>query len=192
MSPASGMSEDERRELIARQRNALYGDGNPSSTMYSDTAAQMDDNKRSVSGSQTATASQASMQVNDAVSAQSKAEPSNNGDNLQRTSGSSSGDSPPGDSILRKGSVAPIGTRPPVGAPLQAQNPVLAKQRSVTPGSLAYGYSSIDDGQVHKNGSTNGSNIPAPSDGGLSGWNNKNGAIWGSKSSSNAQASVWG
>ncbi|PBP16633.1 hypothetical protein BUE80_DR012629 [Diplocarpon rosae] len=27
MSPSSGMSEDERRELIARQRNALYGEG---------------------------------------------------------------------------------------------------------------------------------------------------------------------
>jgi len=27
MSPGSGMSEDERRELIARQRNALYGEG---------------------------------------------------------------------------------------------------------------------------------------------------------------------
>lgn len=27
MSPASGMSEEERRELIARQRNALYGEG---------------------------------------------------------------------------------------------------------------------------------------------------------------------
>ena len=27
MSPGSGMSEEERRELIARQRNALYGEG---------------------------------------------------------------------------------------------------------------------------------------------------------------------
>ncbi|EKD12515.1 uncharacterized protein L3040_008160 [Drepanopeziza brunnea f. sp. 'multigermtubi'] len=27
LSPSSGMSEDERRELIARQRNALYGEG---------------------------------------------------------------------------------------------------------------------------------------------------------------------
>lgn len=48
MSPGSGMSEEERRELIARQRSALYGEGSP----YPDSAGFVDENGNSRSTAQ--------------------------------------------------------------------------------------------------------------------------------------------
>lgn len=203
MSPASGMSEDERRDLIARQRNALYGEGG---NAFSENAK--DESKRPGSGGLSANSPQAAGPANDGASTQPKQERSSSNElptstttptfghlDNQRTSASSPGDSPPNDSNLRKGSVAPIGTRPSGGATAQTTNPVLTKQRSVTPSPLAYGYSSVDDAHNNKpsnNGSNSGSASATPEGGLGAGWNNKNGGIWGAKNPSSAQASVWG
>ena len=212
------MSEEERRELIARQRSALYGEG-----PYSDSGAFSEENGTPRPGTQgsnpTATRqspigfagsnggvengneqSQAQPQQQRSR-ANSTSSPSSNQannfsvfDNAQqssRTSTSSPGGSPPRQGKAGTGpSVAPIGTRP-----AQATNPAL-KQRSTTPlpSPLSYGFAANEENGNKSNGdrATSAASNPtaAPQESSNLGWGSKSG-VWG-KNSLGVQASVWG
>lgn len=230
MSPGSGMSEEERRDLIASQRDRLYGQG-----AFTDAAA-FDENgtprpTTQSSGSQSATAmrghsplafdhfnAQASQEQSAGQEPQSATQapgqqrsranstssPSSNppsgfslfestAQQSSRTSTSSPGGSPPrqGKAPTSSG-VAPIGTRP-----AQAQNPVLAKQRSTTPlpSPLSYGFAANSEETEQKDGNraTSAASNPPQNQSGQDvglGWGSK-GGVWG-KNSLGVQASVWG
>lgn len=196
MSPAgSGMSEDERRELIARQRSALYEghalseNGTPiDSTMgrgASPRAAQPASTPSQVDGKDGASSpsNQASSSGIFETAQQSS-----------RTSAASpTGGSPPRSGKPGSGNVAPIGTRP-----AQAANTALNKQRSTTPlpSPLSFGYSSEEAAKTGNNADRSSSVASNPSTtpevGGLSAsWGAKSG-VWGGKNSLGMPASVWG
>src|SRR5580700_8258945 len=145
MSPGSGMSEEERRELIARQRSALYGEG-----PYPENGGYTDENGTPRPGTQgsnptaprhsplgfagqngpteNGTEQSQSQPQQQRSRANSTSSPSSNQANFSlfenaqqssRTSTSSPGGSPPRQGKAATGSsVAPIGTRP-----TQAANP---------------------------------------------------------------------
>lgn len=211
MSPASGMSEEERRELIARQRNALYGEGAP----YPENTA-FDENgtprpATQGSGSQSATGirghsplafdNQAPTEPQSAVQApgqqrsraNSTSSPSSNptssfslfesaAQQSSRTSTSSPGGSPPRQGKGPTSSgVAPIGTRPSGQAP----NPALNK-RSTTPlpSPLSYGFAASNNEEAQ--GEKDGRTASAASNPNAQGQQQDVGLGWGSKSA------VWG
>lgn len=219
MSPGSGMSEEERRELIARQRNALYGEG---PTFTDDNGTPRPGTQSSIRGQSPLAFQQSSEQPgNDQAQsagqpqgqqrsrANSTSSPASNPNNSfsvfdnvaqqsSRTSTSSPGGSPPrqgGKSGAGSG-VAPIGTRPSISGPSQAVNPALNK-RSTTPlpSPLSFGFAASEDnanGGSSNNGiATSGASNPssAAQDSSV-GWGSKSG-VWG-KSSLGVQASVWG
>jgi hypothetical protein len=195
------MSEEERRELIARQRNALYGEG----AAFSDNGFDENGTPRPAtqgsgrgqsplaSGQQTSTSESAPPQSRsraNSTSSPASNPPANfsafdNAQQSSRTSTSSPGGSPP-----RNGkpaaSVAPIGTRPAA----QAANPALNK-RSTTPlpSPLSYGFAANEEGSGDRTASA-ASNPSSTPEVGLGGWGSK-GGVWG-KNSLGVQASVWG
>jgi hypothetical protein len=214
------MSEEERRELIARQRSALYGEGpypetsgfadengtrpgtqgsNPSATRHSPLGLTGPNGpaENGTEQSQTQPQQQRSR-------ANSTSSPSSNAANFSlfenaqqssRTSTSSPGGSPPRQGKAATGSsVAPIGTRP-----TQAANPALNK-RSTTPlpSPLSYGFAATEEnGNNTINNNTNGDRTTSaasnPSGAAQDvglGWGSKSG-VWG-KNSLGVQASVWG
>merc|ERR1712000_265725 len=195
------MSEDERRELIARQRNALYGEG----AAYNENGG-FDENGTPRPGTQGSGPQSAvgQGQGQQRSRANSTSSPSSNptssfslfesaAQQSSRISTSSPGESPPrqGKGPTSSG-VAPIGTRPSGQAP----NPALNK-RSTTPlpSPLSYGFAaSNEDNQGEKEGRTasaaSNSNSQNQQDVGL-GWGSKSG-VWGKNSSLGVQASVWG
>jgi hypothetical protein len=220
MSPGSGMSEEERRELIARQRSALYGEG-----PYPENGGFTDENGTPRPGTQgsnpTATrhsplgfAGQNGPVENGAEQSQSQPQqqrsranstssPSSNPANFSlfenaqqssRTSTSSPGGSPPRQGKAATGSsVAPIGTRP-----TQAANPALNK-RSTTPlpSPLSYGFAATEEnGNNTNNNNANGDRTTSAASNPTAaqdvglGWGSKSG-VWG-KNSLGVQASVWG
>ena len=175
MSPGSGMSEEERRELIARQRNALYGEG----ASFSENGG-FDENgtPRPGSGSQSAgirghsplafgsqgeNASQPPAEPQSATSqapgqqrsrANSTSSPSSNPTSsfslfesaAQQSSRTST--SSPGGSPPRQGKAPTSSGVAPIGTRPsgQAQNPALNK-RSTTPlpSPLSYGFAANND-----------------------------------------------
>lgn len=202
------MSEDERRELIARQRSALY-EGHA----FSENGTPLDESSHSapqVSGrgpSPLVGPPSSAPDVGQAEGADSTSSPSSNqagnfslfetAQQSSRTSASSpTGGSPPRQGKPSAGNVAPIGTRP-----AQATNSALNKQRATTPlpSPLSYGYSSEEAAKNNGGGnnvdrSTSASSNPSttPEVGGLSAsWGTKSG-VWGGKNSLGMQASVWG
>ncbi|KAJ1336017.1 hypothetical protein MN608_02765 [Microdochium nivale] len=209
------MSEDDRRDLIARQRSALYGEGafvdehgtsrpagpglssgpsshrGPSPLAYDYTQGNASASADSGSHRHTRAASNASPQ-----STTLGAFDGASGQQASRTTNSSpTGGSPPhhggppGKANQSSNTVAPIGTRPSGGS--QASNPALGK-RSTTPlpSPLSQGYSA---GDVE---SKDGAKVGAPKSqsgagaDGYNGWGNRSG--WGNKSNLGVQASVWG
>jgi hypothetical protein len=209
------MSEDERRELIARQRSALYGEN-----VYADNGGFTDENGAPRPGTQgsnpTATRhsplgfaakneaegseqSQGQPQQQrsraNSTSSPSSTNPANfalfeNAQQSSRTSTSSPGGSPPRQGKAATGSsVAPIGTRP-----AQAANPALNK-RSTTPlpSPLSYGFAANEENGNNANGdraTSAASNPSAAAQDAPLGWGSKSG-VWG-KNSLGVQASVWG
>lgn len=213
------MSEEDRRELIARQHRALYGDN--SSLYNTDGSLQ----RRGSQDVRVATGGRgASPMAFDSFSAQgqagegavqmpprdrqgSTASPAGNATAQQtfamlndaqqssRTSNSSQGGSPPlgqGPKGMM-GGVAPIGTRP-----IQA-GPGMNKRSTtpLTPSSLSYGFTNESQGagaQMKDERSASVVSNPNLADKGISGlgggWGG-NGGAWG-KNTLGAQASVWG
>ncbi|KAI0018131.1 hypothetical protein F4780DRAFT_781692 [Xylariomycetidae sp. FL0641] len=218
LSPG-GVSDGDRRDLIARQRSALYGDegnyeagaGRPGVPGVS--AAQRGpspltyqygrpDVPNAGEGMAQPGEGMVPSRTNSNASPQSNPQ-SNMGvfenainQQVSRTSNSSpTGGSPPGAGLPKTGgsAVAPIGTRP--SAVSQAPNPALGK-RSTTPlpSPLSHGYSVSGSGEGHVQGVTSSgapSNPPSAAADGYNGWGGRSG-VWGNKSSLGVQASVWG
>ncbi|KAK3111497.1 hypothetical protein LTR53_013197 [Teratosphaeriaceae sp. CCFEE 6253] len=213
MSPAA-MNEEDRRELIARQHRALYGDN---SNIYAGEAGSRPQSQDAhVSGPgrgpsplafdpysvQAQTGADASVQMPPRDRAESTASPASNApaqqsfgllnEQASRTSTSSPGGSPPlsqGQKSTAAG-VVPIGTRP-TQAPGSAAGGLNKRSTTpLTPSSLSYGYSSADKDER----STSAASNPPLEKGvsGLGGWGG-NSAVWGSgKSTLAVQPSVWG
>ncbi|KAI1114710.1 hypothetical protein F5Y14DRAFT_160575 [Nemania sp. NC0429] len=213
LSPGS-LSEDERRDLIQRQRNALYGDGH-----YDDTGAS----RAGVPGLSTTSSqrgpsplafdygrpvpgvaegvsqpgdSQGLSRANSNASPQSN--PPTNIGNVRTSNSSPTGGSPPGSGgpsrLVQSGSVvAPIGTRPSISS--QASNPALTKSSTTPlPSPLSHGISASGNNDENNHGvptsAAPGNPSSATADG-YNGWGNRSG-VWGNKSSLGVQASVWG
>ncbi|KAG9244981.1 hypothetical protein BJ878DRAFT_479661 [Calycina marina] len=213
MSPGSGMGEEERRDLIARQRSALYGEESfdengtprPGSGAQSATGIRGHSplafeqfNAQAQHEQQQAQESQSSTQGPQRSRANSTSSPSSNPNSSfglfeaqqqsSRTSTSSPGGSPRQGKVSINTGVAPIGTRPNV-----AVNPVLNKQRSTTPlpSPLSYGYGANGVPSEHKDSrTTSAASNPNAQDNIRGGWANK-GGVWGNKPLG-VQASVWG
>ncbi|KAH9845042.1 Protein transport protein Sec61 subunit beta [Teratosphaeria destructans] len=220
MSPNT-MSEDDRRDLIARQHRALYGEG---SNIYStgdggSARAQSQDvrpvgSQRGTSplafdpyGTQAQGGAEASVQMPPRDRQGSTASPAgatqaqqqfsllNEQQSNRRTSNSSPGGSPPlsGGSKVSGAGVAPIGTRP-----VQASGPVGLNKRSttpLTPSSLSYGFSSSDaqnSGVKTDDRSTSSASNP-PLEKGVSGLGGwgGNSGVWGGGKNLAVQPSVW-
>jgi hypothetical protein len=216
------MNEEERRELIARQRSALYGEGpypenggftdesgtprpgtqgsNPTATRHSPLgfAGQNGPAENGTEQSQSQPQQQRSR-------ANSTSSPSSNQANFSlfenaqqssRTSTSSPGGSPPRQGKAATGSsVAPIGTRP-----TQAANPALNK-RSTTPlpSPLSYGFAATEENGINtNNNNANGDRTTSTASNPSTAAQDVGLGGWGSKSgvwgknSLGVQASVWG
>ncbi|KAI1824368.1 hypothetical protein F4861DRAFT_531013 [Xylaria intraflava] len=212
LSPGS-LSEDERRELIQRQRSALYGDGHyddagtsrQSVTGLSTTSSQRGPSPLAFDYGRPAPVAEGASQPSDPqvlsransnTSPQSNA-PTNVG--AIRTSNSSpTGGSPPrGNVSSRPGQsgslVAPIGTRPSISS--QGSNTGLTKLSTTPlPSPLSHGISAPgngdEDNQVPSASGAPGNPASAAVDG-YNGWGGRSG-VWNNKSSLSVQASVWG
>jgi hypothetical protein len=221
MSPGSGMSEEERRELISRQRSALYGEG-----PYPENGGFTDENGAARPGTQgsnptanrhsplgftgpsgsteNGTEQSQSQPQQQRSRANSTSSPSSNPANFSlfenaqqssRTSTSSPGGSPPRQGKATTGSsVAPIGTRP-----TQAANPALNK-RSTTPlpSPLSYGFAATEEnGNKTNNNNASGDRATSAASNPPSAAQDtglgwgSKGGVWG-KNSLGVQASVWG
>lgn len=220
MSPGSGMSEDERRDLIARQRSALYGEGpfpegftdengtprpgtqasNPISAGARHSPLAFGDHfgaGQNSSGDNGASGEQSSQpQGQQRSRANSTSSPSSNPanfslfDNAQQSSRTST--SSPGGSPPRQGKAA-AGSVAPIGTrPAQATNPALNK-RSTTPlpSPLSYGFAANEEKNNNADRTTSAASNPSNAAPESGlGWGSKSG-VWG-KNPLTAQASVWG
>ncbi|KAF2768040.1 hypothetical protein EJ03DRAFT_352484 [Teratosphaeria nubilosa] len=220
MSPNT-MSEDDRRDLIARQHRALYGEGsNIYSTGDSGPARAQSQDVRSVGsqrgtsplafdpyGTQAQGGAEGSVQMPPRDRQGSTASPAGatqaqqqfnllNEQPSNRTSNSSPGGSPPlsGGSKVSSAGVAPIGTRP-----VQASGSAGLNKRSttpLTPSSLSYGFSSSDAQnkgvKTDDRSTSSASNAPLEKGvSGLGGWGVSSG-VWGGGKNLAVQPSVWG
>lgn len=204
------MSEDDRRELIARQHRALYGDNASLYNQDGSRATSQSGDARNPSagrgpsplafdtyGVNAQSGAEGVVQMPPRDRAENAASPAstpsaqqppfnllNDGQAASRTSNSSPGASPPltGSQKNSLGGVAPIGTRP-TQAPGAA--PGLSKRSTtpLTPSSLSYGFSAEQSANLQKDErSTSAASNPALADkGGVPGLGN-----WGSNSG------VWG
>ena len=216
------MSEEDRRELIARQHRALYGDNSQIYTGEGPAPRSQSQDVRVPSsgrgasplafdpyGTQAQSGVEGGVQMPPRDRAESVASPASNAPVQQsfgllgdaqntRTSTSSPGASPP----LSQGpkgpssGVAPIGTRP-----LQtstAQGGMTKRSTTpLTPSSLSYGFTNGDGVNVPKEerSTSAASNAPLGEKGvsGLGGWSSNSAVGWGSSKNTLAvQPSVWG
>ncbi|ETS74094.1 hypothetical protein PFICI_13960 [Pestalotiopsis fici W106-1] len=206
------LSEDDRRDLITRQRNALYGEGPYENGGYVDETGAP---RPGVPGLSTGPSSHrgpsplaydysrggpdARRESAGSRNASPQSNPSNNKGpfdsaihhQANRTSNSSPGGSPPRQGAPgQPGAVAPIGTRPSVSGP---SNPAFNK-RSTTPlpSPLSQGFnasSSIETAGITSSAPSGPSSAAADS---YNGWGSRSG-VWGKQSSGlGVQASVWG
>ena len=216
------MSEDDRRDLIARQHRALYGDA--SAPLYGTEGAGSRPPSQDVrvSGSQrgasplafdpysvqTQTGAEGAVQMPPRERVNSNASPASNSTTQQsfamlndaqqssRTSASSPGGSPPLQQGQSQKGVAPIGTRPTQPPGVATNNLNKRSTTPLTPSSLSYGYTSADANNNKDERSTSSASNPPLADrsvSGLGGWGG-NSAVWGSGKNSTlaVQPSVWG
>ncbi|EME44881.1 hypothetical protein DOTSEDRAFT_70808 [Dothistroma septosporum NZE10] len=218
MSPNT-MSEDDRRDLIARQHRALYGDN---SSLYSaDGSRRGSQDIRAPSGArgpsplaydpfsaQAQSGAEGVVQMPPRDRPENNASPASNAPAQQpsfgllnepqqqsrATSNSSQGGSPP-ISGQQKGSISgvmPIGTRP---AQAPGAAPGLSKRSTtpLTPSSLSFGFNAGDAQNTTKDERSNSAaSNAALGSSGLGNWGS-NSANWGSgKSTLAVQPSVWG
>lgn len=215
------MSEDDRRELIARQHRALYGD---TSSLYGsenpNSRPQSQDVRVSNSGRgpsplafdpygvQTSSGGESAVQMPPRDHGNSTTSPASNPTTQQsyslmgnaqqssRTSNSSPNESPPPGQGTKNNTsgVAPIGTRP-AQAPTSAGSMNQRSTTPLTPSSLGYGFTTADvQGSAKDERSASASSNPPVADNkGVSGLGGAWGSNWGSgKSSLAVQPSVWG
>lgn len=217
LSPGN-MSEDDRRDLIARQRSALYGEGvfvdehgtsRPGGPGYSSGPSSHRGPSPLAYDYSRGAASVADSESHGHNRANSNASPQSNpptnlgvfdggnGPQATRTSNSSpNGGSPPhhsapsGKSNQAGGTVAPIGTRP--SGVSQNSNSAMGK-RSTTPlpSPLSQGYSAGDADSKEGSKAPASANPANAAAEGYNGWGNRAG-VWGNKSNLGVQASVWG
>ncbi|KAH0604763.1 uncharacterized protein H6S33_006431 [Morchella sextelata] len=211
MSP-SAMTEDERRDLIARQHRALYAggpDGHASEDGHLDEntvsrGSNIHSNGPSAPGSnaggtrvQTPATEQGQHAGQSAVASPTRSRTNSAQAQSSRTSASSPGGSPPRaqrapTTPVTSSGVAPIGTRP-----TQGQNPAVQNsKRSTTPlpSPLSYGFAQESDpfNNISKERSS-----PAPSNNSTPNGQGSDGLgwskVWGpSNKSLGTVASVWG
>ncbi|KAK3711248.1 hypothetical protein LTR37_009842 [Vermiconidia calcicola] len=221
MSPNT-MSEEDRRELIARQHRALYGDH---SQLYDSQGSaprpQSQDVRQSSQGRgasplafdpygvQPHPGVEGAVQMPPRDRVNNTASPVSNQTTQQsftlmseaqqssRTSNSSPGASPPPGQNQKGGApgVAPIGTRP-AQAPNSAGGMNKRSTTPLTPSSLSYGFNAeAQNAGSNDARSTSAASNPPPADkavSGLGGWGSNSG-VWGSgKGSLAVQPSVWG
>ncbi|KAI9794136.1 MAG: hypothetical protein M1833_000448 [Piccolia ochrophora] len=219
MSP-SAMNEDDRRELIARQHRALYGNENgnfagdnvtPRPHAQSSGGAPNTSvlSTSEHSGQQASGSGPSPIQPQQRSRANSNSSPSSNPTSFSlfdntaqqssRTSTSSPGGSPPRQPSKAAtnpvgAGVAPIGTRPSQSNQSQGASTALNK-RSTTPlpSPLSYGFASNEESSANERSTSAASNPTASTqDHGVGlGWGSKSG-VWGNKNSLGVQASVWG
>lgn len=219
MSPNTGMSEDERRELIARQHRALYGN---ESTLYTDKNGRTTSQDTRGAGAardgsplafdpygikSPGGTSEAAVQMPPRDQTASARSPANNAsspstnqnssfgkfDSTQpsaRTSSASpSGGSPTGTN--NKNGVAPIGTRP-AGSQIAIQG---LQKRSTTPlpSPLNKGFNVNDQSFANERSTSSASNPQDKNNNNVAlAWGSNSG-VWGNgKTSLGVQASVWG
>ncbi|EMR65539.1 hypothetical protein UCREL1_7482 [Eutypa lata UCREL1] len=221
LSPG-GMSEGDRRDLIARQRSALYGgegqyvDENsaprsgapglpPASSSLRGPSPLAYDYAR---GGAPGAGPQAGEGQSRADNASPQSNPTTNlgafegaiGQQANRTSNSSpTGGSPPRQGLSSEkpaqsgNAVAPIGTRP--SATSQAPNPALNK-RSTTPlpSPLSHGFTASNGGEENAQSNQTSGAPSNPPSAAADGYNGwgNRSGVWGNKSSLGVQASVWG
>ncbi|KAJ5536167.1 hypothetical protein N7513_009353 [Penicillium frequentans] len=208
LSPAA-VSEDSRRDLLARQHRALYGNESPA--FFPLVPCQTTTLARRarlpvLAAADGATGLQSSSRANSTSSPSSAINASFPEQPVPSTSSPSSTDLSSSRQASAKPSAGPIGSRP-VGPQNTAptSNPALNK-RSTTPLSSSLGYG-FTPGEAAANANeratsaapnpavTAAANAPGPKDstgGGVGlGWSNGSG-VWGSKSGLGVQASVWG
>lgn len=211
------MSEEDRRELIARQHRALYGEG---SSLYNADGTRVQSQDRVPSGGRGPSplafdpfSAQAQSGAESAVQMPPRTESTaspvsnptiqqfgllNDAQQSSRTSNSSPGESPPL-TAGPKGSisgVAPIGTRP---AQAPGQAPGLNKRSAtpLTPSSLSYGFNASDGQPAHTSAdqrSTSAASNPSVADRGVSlgNWGSSSGNWGPGKNNVAVQPSVWG
>lgn len=204
------MSEEDRRELIARQHRALYGDN--SSLYNADGSRSQSSDARNPSVGrgpsplafdpygQGQSGADGAVQMPPRDRAESTASPVstqqafghlNESQQSGRTTNSSPGGSPPLAQGQKGGlsGVAPIGTRP-VQVPQSKRSTT-----PLTPSSLSYGFNASDAQNVKDERSASSASNPQLADkgvGGLGSWGSNSG-VWGSSKNTLAvQPSVWG
>ncbi|KIW00631.1 hypothetical protein, variant [Verruconis gallopava] len=221
MSPNTGMSEEERRELIARQHRALYGE---TSNLYESAATKGNGRTNSqdarilTGGARGASplaydpfSAQSSGAVDGAVQMPSRGD----GSGVNANKDGSANNSPAQNQNPTFGSAnqqsdrtsnsSPTGGSPPGGSkagpgaigtrPAVTNAPVQGLQKRSTtplPSPLSYGFSAND--QNNNERSTSASSNPPQEKGNYStaGWGSSSG-VWGNKGSGlGVQASVWG
>ena len=220
-SSPNAMSEEDRREIIARQYRALYGESSAIYPQESATSRPQSQDVRVTSsgrgpsplaydsyGAPQSQGANGSVQMPPRDRGNSTASPISNSTTQQsfqmlndaqqssRTSNSSPGTSPPPGQGSKGGApgVAPIGTRP-AQAPTSAGGVNKRSTTPLTPSSLSYGYSA--EGQTAAPGkddrSTSATSNPPVADKGvaLGGWGSNSG-VWGSGKNLAVQPSVWG
>lgn len=216
MSPGSGMSEDDRRELIARQRNALYGDSpsfgeNENGTPRPNTQGSGTQSATGIRGHSPLAFDHYPTTQAESTSQQAPIEAGHQGQQRSRANSTSSpssnptgsfslfeataqqssrtSTSSPGGSPPRQGKSQGSGVAPIGTRPTQAVNPALNK-RSTTPlpSPLSHGFAAGEENKEHRTSSA-ASNSTEQQNTGL-GWGAKPG-VWGNKSLG-VQASVWG
>lgn len=216
MSPNT-MSEDDRRDLIARQHRALYGDN---SSLYSADGSRRGSQDIRVPsgargpsplaydpfGAQAQSGAEGVVQMPPRDRPETNASPAPNAPAQQSfgllsepqqsraTSNSSQGGSPPigGQQKAGTSGVMPIGTRP---AQVPGAAPGLNKRSTtpLTPSSLSFGFNAGDAQNAPKDErSSSAASNAALGASGLGNWSN-NSANWGSgKNTLAVQPSVWG
>lgn len=218
MSPNT-MSDEDRRELIARQHRALYGDN---SSLYEPGSSSQRPPSQDVRvsssgrgpsplafdpyGVQTQQGAEGSVQMPPRDRGNSTASPVSNqplqqtytllsdAQQSSRTSNSSPGASPPPGQNQKSGApgVAPIGTRP-AQAPNSAGGLNKRSTTPLTPSSLSYGFSAEPQNANNNKDerSTSAASNPPLADKGVSGLGGW-GSNWGSGKNLAVQPSVWG
>lgn len=197
------MSEESRRELIARQHRALWGSESPypgngaEGTGSSARGASPFAAGNDPSASQSTAGGQSPPPANTASSPSSGTQPNSFGliDTTAQKSSQTSTSSPGGDSPSHQNSVkGPIGSgMGPIGSrPAHQQGPNALNKRSTTPlpSPLSYGFAHNEGANNERSNSAASNPSAKESNVGL-GWGSGSG-VWGSKSSLGVQASVWG
>ncbi|KFY72969.1 hypothetical protein V499_06919 [Pseudogymnoascus sp. VKM F-103] len=216
LSPST-MSDDSRRDLIARQRSALYGDSTfPEGSFVDENGVTRQATPAQPGRGHSPLAFEAPAPKDAAAGAvgtpaEERSSPFEN----RGASGSPAANSPP-NAKGQSGSVAPIGTRPaattanssnstattgtttPTTSSTAAPNQATAQKGRTTPlpSPLSYGFgapAAQEKGEDAKEGASNaqGGNGNGNGNGGMGWGKGAGGGVWG-KGSLGVQASVWG